>query len=109
MSDIFCGDCPYCIPKETDQTKVHEIHICKLYKVRLLHGGNHPNILKYIKCQRDNFKKLNCLICGKDIVISEDDFACIDPNCKLGHGVNAFIIHLKFILHDTKRIYRERI
>jgi hypothetical protein len=57
MENIYCGDCKYCIPKEKDQTNKKEDHICKLYKIRLLHFNNHPNIVKCKKCLERKIEK----------------------------------------------------
>jgi hypothetical protein len=41
----------------------------------------------------DNIK-YKCPVCKKDIIISHThiDFACIDKNCPLGHGVKKILL-----------------
>jgi len=40
----FCNQCDKLSPKESEQTKKKEPHICKYLNRRLRHEGHHPDI-----------------------------------------------------------------
>lgn len=50
---MYCGNCDHLNPKEHDQTKDKEHHVCTKYKIQVRHLGHHPNILKCKSCLID--------------------------------------------------------
>lgn len=53
--DKFCyNNCNYLTPNEFNQINSKEPHRCLKYKEVVIHGGNHPNILRCDKCLNNN-------------------------------------------------------
>ncbi len=44
-------NCKYLFPTEEQQIDNRDMHWCRKYKVRLFHGGHHPEICKYNDCE----------------------------------------------------------
>jgi hypothetical protein len=60
MELIDCNDCGFCFPKERDQTKEKEPHMCKKYNLKLYHlcswNPHDPFIFPCEKCIDDMIK-----------------------------------------------------
>lgn len=60
MNNFFCyRRCIYLIPKELEQGKDKEPHICTLYNKRVRHLGCHPKIVRCVECKDDCIVKEN--------------------------------------------------
>ena len=57
--------------------------------------------LGYSKNINRDVDNANCPICGKNIYISkyQNDYACADTNCILGHGAKSLIDKISVILN----------
>ncbi len=57
--------------------------------------------LGYCKNINDDVNNEVCPICGKNIYISkyQNDYACEDINCPLGHGAKALIVKINKVIN----------
>jgi len=46
----YCDDCKYLKPKEQEQTKEKEFHMCLKYNKQVMHLGEHPKIRRLKEC-----------------------------------------------------------
>lgn len=47
---LYCDDCEHLNPKEHEQSKKKEAHLCMAWIMPLFHNGHHPRILRPKKC-----------------------------------------------------------